>query len=180
MKYSWLFIVLLVSCQGGEKDAGESVDQAEVFVAPDQPDHSFYVDEDIAPSVNLEFGEADSAEMARPVIAIIDNDRYTVVKYEGTLMNASPSNDGYFLRFEPFHEYDDDLEQEIKSEYDFYLDVFVNKDQNKTLGYVEQSESTNNLKWDYFENLFKVFYYEKEGVFYPLKMENLGKTEWDG
>ena len=95
-------------------------------------------------------------------------------------MKASGAAAGFSLRFHPFDEYDYDLEQTIKSKYDFDLDVILTKEQNNTLGFVDYSKGTNNLAWDYFENLFKVYYYEKEGSNYPLKFINEGKTEWDG
>ena len=95
-------------------------------------------------------------------------------------MTAASNSEGYQLRFQPFHEIDPDTEQEIKSQYDYYLDLQISRQQNDYLGYVTSSEETNNLEWDYLENLFEVYYYEANGKNYPLKLIDNGKTEWDG
>lgn len=139
------------------------------------PDRSVYIDEQIASEVTLEFGPLDEL-----VYANVNGETHPVKLYEGTMMKASGAAAGYSLRFQPYDRYDFATERTIESKYDFDLDIILSRDQNDKLGFVDYTDATNNLVWDYFENLFKVYYYETESGNYPLKFINEGKTEWDG
>ena len=183
IRFCGVILLFLVSCSFNDennKQANHLVSTEEEFVAPETPDHHFYVDDELVPHVELEFGTADSANELKPVLAKINEEKFEVLKYEGTLMKASGNSEGYLLRFEPYNHYDHSTEQEMISKYDFYLDVQISREQNKKLGFVINSEETNNLEWDYLENLFQVYYYVKDGKNYPLKFVDQGKTDWDG
>ena len=141
-----------------------------------RPNRDVYIDENVAANIVLSFDGADETVFAEEE----NGQKYEVKLYEGTLMKASGAPTGFSLRFSPFDLYDYELERNIKSIYSDDLDIILNSEQNKALGFVDYSDETENITWDYFENLFKVYYYEKEGLNYPLKFINEGKTEWDG
>lgn len=171
----------LFSCAGQvDEPVADSIDDPkEEFISPETPDYSFYIDDELIADVQLEFGMADSG-YAKPVLATINKKKYEILKYEGTLIEAAGISEGYRLRFQPYNEIDPATEEVIKSKYDFYLDLNISRKQNEYLGYVKASDETNNLEWDYLENLFEIFYYTSEGKNYPLKLIDHGKTEWDG
>ena len=146
-----------------------SVDKVE------SPDRSKYIDEEIASNVILEYGPVNEN-----VNAVIENESFPVQFYEGTLMKALGAAAGFSLRFTPYDFWDDDLEMEVKSDFDYTIDVNLSREQNTVLEFVDYTDETENLAWDYFENLFQIYYYEKEGNNFPLKFVNLGKTDWDG
>ncbi|MCB9225014.1 MAG: hypothetical protein R2780_05250 [Crocinitomicaceae bacterium] len=184
MRVYYLLLIFLFSCSSAvEKKMEEANDHVEdqdpSFSSLEVPEHEFYVDDELVSGVNLEFGASED-EGAKPVFARINGTKYEVLKYEGTLMSAFGNSEGYQLRMEPFNHFDQATEQEIKSKYDYYLDIQLNREQNKVLGFVTNDDSTHNLEWDYFENLMEVFYYKKNGKNYPLKFIDHGKTEWDG
>jgi hypothetical protein len=111
----------------------------------------------------------------------VDSVKYEILAYEGRLMSASGSTGGFTLYFEPFNQYDDALEMEIESKYQFKLTAFITKNQNDHLHFIDYTKETKNIAWDYFENLFTIYYYLNEQLDnVPLKFVNLGKTEWDG
>ncbi len=57
----------------------------------------------------------------------------------------------------------------------------LNIDQINYLDFTESNAETNNIQWDFFENLFGItFYVDENQNNRPLKFENLGKTDWDG
>ncbi|MBD3637228.1 MAG: hypothetical protein HUJ25_07755 [Crocinitomicaceae bacterium] len=182
-QYLLIGCLALLACEG--KQVIHKNDRSETAVveltnpdnvaAPEKPDRSVYINEKIAANVDLKFGEFEKS-----VYAKVGEEQYKVKVYEGTLMKASGADGGFSLRFSPYDKYDYATERVIKSNYKENLNVLLSKEQNDVLGYVDYTDETNNLAWDYFENLFTVYYYEKEGKNYPLNFVNQGKTEWDG
>jgi hypothetical protein len=180
-----ILVLFVLSCSEKEGTEVEGIsenqnpEKEELSVTVEKPDRSEMIDESISSNVELEFGENELAQ--KTVFALVDGGKYLVEKYEGTFMKASGVNGMFLLKFIPFSSWDDNLDMEVKSPFDFDLEIFLRKDQNDELGYVDYSKATNNIAWDYFENLFTIYYYENdEGEAFPLKFVNLGKTEWDG
>ena len=183
-RFCVLACLYLVACTGNIEGKEENLTtdsdtpemrSTETVEEVNTPDRAIYVDDQIAAEVGLEFGPVDEV-----VYANVDGETYPVEIYEGTMMKASGAAAGFSLRFTPYDKYDYATEQTIKSKYDIDLDVILSREQNDVLGFVDYTDATNNLAWDFFENLFKVYYYEKDGNNYPLRFINEGKTDWDG
>ena len=136
-----------------------------------------YIDQALVPNALIYQDQAGTEY----VEVIVDSVNYEILTYEGRLMSASGSTGGFTLFFEPFNQYDDALEMEIESKYQFKLTAFITKNQNDHLHFIDYTKETKNIAWDYFENLFTIYYYLNEQLDnVPLKFVNLGKTEWDG
>ncbi len=174
---------LIVSC-GGEKQ-NEIVEDGVHFDAPDTiksagPNIETYVDSKL---VNVDFNLQYENPPSKDVVnVLIEGKTYEVLSYEGILKTGfgSPGNK-VELAFAPYDYYDDNLEQMMNSQYQFNINLTLTKEQNDYLGYVNYDSSTENIKWDYFENLFSIYYFineNQENI--PLKITDLGKTEWDG
>lgn len=175
-------VVLLASCSENERAGDDTVSVEDTIpeVKIILPDHDAYVDELLAPDVLLHFDEGSSSE-TEVVMATVNGKAYEILKYEGQLVDAFATSDGYNYRLDPYHYYDEALEMEVKSPYTFSINLSVTKTQESQLGFYENSSHTNNIKWDWFENLFEVYFYLDENLNNrPLKMSDLGKTEWDG
>ncbi|UKN03666.1 hypothetical protein K6119_09085 [Paracrocinitomix mangrovi] len=178
----------IISCQSGggvndkvidepQKEVMEDVDHVDVKDAPKREE---YIDESIAAHLSLRNPAKDEVSHPNTVFVIDADEKYELQTYEGSLMKASGAEGGFNLKLVPFHDYDYNLEMEIRSKYDEDLLVYITKEQNESLGYVNYDKSTNNLHWDYLENLFQVYYYQKEGKNIPTRFINKGKTDWDG
>jgi hypothetical protein len=139
------------------------------------PDRTQYIDEEIAGELLLSFEGKEQDAFVNDA-----DETYIIQLYEGILMKASGAAAGFSLRFSPYDFWDEEMEMLVESKYDSDLDVLLSKEQNEVLGFVDFTHETKNIAWDYFENLFKIYYYEKEGLKYPLKFINEGKTDWDG
>lgn len=177
---------LMMSCGESEVEDGDFVVSADrpteeisdpfATELDKAPDRAAYIDDRIAAEVNVVF----SKKLSGVVYAELNDTNYNVFTYEGQLMKASGHPEGFQLRFTPYSYWDDDLEMEVKSKHSNNLEIILTKAQNDVLGYIDYTKETKNLAWDYYENLFSVTYFQKDKKFYPMKFENLGKTEWDG
>lgn len=111
----------------------------------------------------------------------IDGQDYEIMSYEGLFVEASIGSSGGTFFFKPYDYYDENLEMEVKSEFNFSLSLNLSADQLNQLSYTERNSETNNIKWDFFENLFTVYFYlDEDQNNLPLKFIDSGKTEWDG
>ncbi|MEO9533977.1 MAG: hypothetical protein ABJG68_03195 [Crocinitomicaceae bacterium] len=172
-----LVLLVLNSCGNPTEDPiQEEVEVLEEPVQEKEPvDASRFIDFALV-------GEHEVVEEEVNVYYVMINDEPNeILKYEGKLVDASKLSDGYLLYFEPYSFWDDNLEMQIESQTNFKLTCVVSKKQVDYLGYFEDAPATNDIKWDYFENLFTLYYYldeHQENI--PLKFEDEGKTEWDG
>ena len=143
-------------------------------------DYDKYVDKDLH-EAEIDLVYTNPAEKAG-LHAIIDGNKYPVMTYQGILKTGFGIASGWLkLIFEPYSYWDDKLETRVESPYDFDLQLLLSAKQNKILGYVNFDSSTDNISWDYHENLFTIYYYENENSeLFPLNFINEGKTDWDG
>lgn len=184
MNRFWIFslIVLLVSCSEAVEESTSDVvssDEPAVMETPDVPDMDIYVDANLADVSSIRYGGPE--ENPTPVYVTINDEEYEVLKYEGQMTAAYATSDGVDYMFEPYDYYDEEMEETVKSKYQFTMQLSVNDNQESYLGYYANSAETKNIKWDYFENLFIVYFYLNEDLQnIPLKILNEGKTEWDG
>ena len=116
------------------------------------------------------------------VNAIIKHETYEILNYEGLLKTGFGMSGALLnLTFIPYDYYDDNLEKMIVSKFQFNINLTITKEQNDYLGFVNYDGSTENIAWDYYENLFTIYYYVADnGDLIPLKFIDQGKTEWDG
>ena len=181
-QYFIILSLVLFSCGGAEEKELSEEDlpfEEEENLVVETPDRGVYIDETLASEITLEFSQEDE-EGNTSVFANVEKESYVVQKFEGTLMKASGHEDGFILHFEPYDFWDEDEGYLVESGYDFAVDIVLTKDQNDALGFVDYTKATRNLAWDYFENLFIIYFYDDDNELRPLKFENLGKTEWDG
>ena len=114
-------------------------------------------------------------------MAKVDSQEVEVLTYEGVLTDARITDEGATLFLEPHVHWDHDLEVEVKSLYEFNISLELTKVQDDYLGFTEINSETNNIVWDFYQNLFLVHYYvDAKQRNIPLKFINQGKTEWDG
>lgn len=183
-KFFLVLVIFLLSCSEKETEDENETENTEIIeeeIVLEKPDRSEVIDESISAEIELEYGEIGSELVQKPIFALINGTKNLVKKYEGTFMKASGINGMLLLKFVPYSYWDDNLELEVKSVFDSNLELYLSKNQNDVLGFVDYSKATNNIAWDYFENLFTIYYYENdEGEAFPLNFINLGKTEWDG
>ncbi len=135
-----------------------------------------YIDPKLVPEAEV----FEDPSISYPEVSFGDN-RFEILTYEGVFTRAEVHAEGGTFWFEPYNYWDDDLELEVKSEYQMNMTFDLNKDQINYLDFTELNAETNNIQWDFFENLFGItFYLDENQNNRPLKFENLGKTDWDG
>ena len=169
---------VLFSCENGTEAtlSEQEVEVAEVEVIEKEPvDAERFVDFDLV-------GEHEVIEEEQNVFSIlIDGEPQEILVYQGKLVDARNSGDGYMMYFEPYSFWDDNLEMQVESETNFKMVCSVSKDQANYLGSFEDAPLTGDIKWDYYENLFMVYsYLDGDQNNIPIKFEDEGKTEWDG
>ena len=169
-----LLFVILLSCDGRVDESQLESNNKGIEIAEESIDGSKFVDFELT-------GEKEVIEEEGYNSVIIDGEAQEILIYEGQLMATTKLDDGYMLFFEPYNYWDDDLEMTIDSETNFSVTLQISQKQADYLGFFEESSETDDIKWDYFENLFKVsMYIDENQNNIPLKFEDLGKTEWDG
>lgn len=169
-----IFILVFCSCENTKNDPLIEPEIELVQIEEVSLDAERFVDFDLV-------GEREIIKEDGYHYVIIDGEPEEILIYEGQLISTTKLEDGYLLFFEPYNYWDDDLEMTVESETNFSLSLQITKEQADYLGYFEKSSETDDIKWDYFENLFRVSSYIDENQNHiPLKFEDLGKTEWDG
>lgn len=184
--FYFIFLGVLFACEADPEASAENEDHSTEPVVMEDPNHQTefsidraqYIDERIAGTVKLD--AANPTEKKDQVYALIQGDRFLVKKYQGTLMKASGTQGGFSLKLDPYSFWDDVTGQMINSPYAESINIYLSKENNDVLGYVDYSDATENLAWDFFENLFTIYYYTDGEKNCPLKFINEGKTEWDG
>lgn len=175
----------IVSCgEVQEKETDNAVPEdlpfeEEEMTAPEVPERSVYIDENLIAGGELVYSDPDENNQ-KFVYIEIDREKYLVQKYEGQLLKASGHAEGFVLHFEPYDYWDEEEGYFVESKEVGDRDIVLSKAQNDYLGFVDYTKETNNLAWDFYENLFIIYFYDDDEWLYPLKFINEGKTEWDG
>lgn len=175
-----LFVILtLVGCNASiddPKDQADSLSEIEVPVEDvSSIDAEKYLDFNLV-------GEHGVLEKEAGVFYFsTEKGDFEILTYEGLLTGASYEGEAYSLNFEPFSYFDEVLEEEMFSPNSFNLSLLISKNQNEYLGFIDFSEETKLLNWEFFECIFQINYYLNENQQnIALKFTNLGKIEWDG
>ncbi|MFT4600109.1 MAG: hypothetical protein ACI857_000279 [Arenicella sp.] len=171
--------VLLFSCAAPEKedcdDCAIETDTIETIVDSQGELNSKYMDAGLVKSDYVNLGGEDGN------ISVRDNfEEFEMLQYEGLMTGAHYAEGGFNLEFEPYSYWDDEMEEEVKSPYDFRTTIYITKEQNEYLDFVDFTYETNEIAWDFFECVFEINFYLKGTTSIPLKFSNMGKLNWDG